>query len=347
MFEERNTEEIILKRMMEKIPNHLDKREGSIIYNALAPTALELAMAYSYLDRALEYSFITKDTPDMYIEKRVNEIGMKRKQPTKAIKKAMFYDEKNKLMDIPLNSRFSIDSVNFRAMERLETGIYKMECEMVGEIGNSLSGNLIPIDYIKNLAKAELKELIDEGREIEEGSALYYRFAEKEQRPTTSGNPNHYRQWALEVNGVGKCKVYPLWNGEGTVKLVIVDSNRKSPSKELIDKVYKYIDEVRPIGPKVTISGAKEKNIDIKAKVKLLGGVSLEKVQQEFIKLLDKYFKEVAFEASYLSIAKIGNILLNTPGIGDYQDLKINNEGINLSILDEEIPTLGVVVLEV
>lgn len=34
----------------------------------------------------------------MYIEMRVNEIGMKRKQPTKAIKKAMFYEEKNKMI---------------------------------------------------------------------------------------------------------------------------------------------------------------------------------------------------------------------------------------------------------
>ena len=33
---------VLMKTMLEKIPNHLDKREGSVLYNALAPVAIEL-----------------------------------------------------------------------------------------------------------------------------------------------------------------------------------------------------------------------------------------------------------------------------------------------------------------
>ena len=36
------TYEVILKRMLDRIPSTMDKREGSIIYDALAPAAIEL-----------------------------------------------------------------------------------------------------------------------------------------------------------------------------------------------------------------------------------------------------------------------------------------------------------------
>ncbi|MBU5486461.1 baseplate J/gp47 family protein [Clostridium sp. MSJ-11] len=333
--------------MMDKVPNDLDKREGSIIHDSLAPIALELAMAYSNLDRFLEYTFAQVDTPEEFLEKRVSEIGMYRKQPTQSIKKGLFYNSENKLIDIPLNSRFSIDGINYKAIEKIDTGIYKIECEELGSIGNKPAGTLIPIDYIENLATAELGETLNEGQDIEEGESLYNRFTEKIQNPTTSGNSNHYKQWALEVNGVGKVKVFPLWNGNGTIKVVIVDSNKKAPSQDLIDKVYNHIEEVRPIGSKVTVKGAVEKSINITAKIVLSSGFNIGEVQNEFNKLLDKYLKDIAFELSYISIARIGNLLLSTPGVLDYADLKVNDSTSNVGLQDEEIPVLGTVELGV
>lgn len=347
MFKELNTESIILKRMMDKVSNSLDKREGSIVYNALAPVALELAQAYSDLDRYLEYAFVSQSTPDVYIEKRANEIGIKRKQPTKAIKKARFYDNENKLMDIPLNSRFSMDGVNFKAISKIDRGVFAMECEKEGSIGNSLKGTLTPIEYINNLSKGEIDEILEYGLEMETGQELYSRIIEKEQNPTTSGNPNHYKQWALEVKGVGKCKVFPLWNGQGTVKVVIVDDARKSPSQTLIDKVYSYIEDKRPIGPKITVKGAVENKVDVKAKVVLANGFNISKVQEDVTKYINKYLNDIAFEVSYVSIAQIGNIILKTPGVLDYSELKINNLSSNIGLADEEIPVLYTVTLGV
>lgn len=39
---EEQTYEAILQRMMDRIPDGMDKREGSIIYDALAPLRLSL-----------------------------------------------------------------------------------------------------------------------------------------------------------------------------------------------------------------------------------------------------------------------------------------------------------------
>ena len=50
MYSDNNTFENILKRMLDKVPDILDKRQGSIIYDALAPAAAELAQCYISLD---------------------------------------------------------------------------------------------------------------------------------------------------------------------------------------------------------------------------------------------------------------------------------------------------------
>lgn len=45
MFET-NTYEAILQRLLDRIPDTMDKREGAVIYDALAPAAIELNLAY-------------------------------------------------------------------------------------------------------------------------------------------------------------------------------------------------------------------------------------------------------------------------------------------------------------
>ena len=51
-----------------------------------------------------------------------------------------------------------------------------------------------------------------------------------------------------------RCKVIPLWNGAGTVKIVIVDADNRPADSELISKVKEHIEENRPIGAEVTVS---------------------------------------------------------------------------------------------
>ena len=44
------TYEVILQRMLDKVSDNMDKREGSIIDDALAPAAVELQLMYIELD---------------------------------------------------------------------------------------------------------------------------------------------------------------------------------------------------------------------------------------------------------------------------------------------------------
>ena len=54
---ESETYETVLNRLLSKVPSTLDKREGSVIYTALAPAAYEIAKIYSSLDIVLSETF--------------------------------------------------------------------------------------------------------------------------------------------------------------------------------------------------------------------------------------------------------------------------------------------------
>ena len=51
------TYDVILQRMLDRVPDNMDKREGSIIYDALAPAAVELQLMYIELDTILTETF--------------------------------------------------------------------------------------------------------------------------------------------------------------------------------------------------------------------------------------------------------------------------------------------------
>lgn len=59
------------------------------------------------------------------------------------------------------------------------------------------------------------------GYDAETDAALYARLSAFRREPATSGNIHQYEQWALEVDGVGAARAIDLWNGPGTVKVVL------------------------------------------------------------------------------------------------------------------------------
>lgn len=341
-------EEEILGSMMDKVPNDIDKRkDSSLVYNALAPAAQEIARLRSDMDRFLNYSFISENMPEEYLDARSKEHGLTRKPATYAVKLGIFKDEEGNLKDIPLNSRFSIDKITYKAIEKIETGKYKMQCGILGTIGNYPTGYILPIEYIEGLGTAELGEILDEGVEAEDNESLFNRLMVKIQTPATSGNKYNFMNWALEVTGVGDAKVFPIANGPGTVKVVIVNSNKHKADDELIKEVFDHIEDVRPIGATISVVSAVEKVINITANISLVNGLNLGTVQTEFTKLLTEYLESISFKTSYISAAKIGSVLLSTTGVLDYTDLKVNNLTSNISLADEEIAVLGTITLGV
>ncbi|MEK4878938.1 MULTISPECIES: baseplate J/gp47 family protein [unclassified Paenibacillus] len=347
---EDQTFETILERMLDRVPDGLDKREGSIIYDAMAPAAMELAQMYVELDINTNLIFADTTSGD-YLDRAVAWSGVTRKMATKAQLRGLFYNSSNALLDIPIGSRFAIGDINYKAIERLSLGNYRMESETVGSAGNQTFGALLPIDFINNLARAELTELLVAGVDRETDKALYERYQERITKPVTSGNRYQYEQWAREISGVGRAKAFPLWNGPGTVKVVLLNNDMRKPSTAIVEAVQNFIDPtkdgmgegVAPIGAVVTVVGATEFPINISVSVTLASGATTDQVKTQLETATRNYLATLAFTDSLVRYTRIQSLILDIPPVIDYTNLKVNNQTVNIQIPDDAVAVLGTV----
>lgn len=336
--------EVIKERMLSNISDEYDKTEGSFFYDAIKPAAIELANMGAACDDIINKGFVGTATGE-YLEKICMEHGISRKQATKATAKVNVIG--NVGAKINKGDKVASDNVKFIFLEDKVIGatgeeIVKIECETAGSIGNVPSG---AIKYfpatLSGLKSVTNPDKISNGYDIESDEELRERFYTKARTPATSGNKYHYLNWAKEVTGVGEVKVIPLWAGKGTVKVTIINSNKRAADEDLIKKVTEYIEDNRPIGANVTVVSAIEKKIDISAKVISSSSITLNEISKDFEKAVSDFLKDNALENSYISYAKIGSILLSINGVLDYSNLKINNDSTNVILKDEEIPVLN------
>ncbi len=337
------TFDYLIERMIKRIQyidNTIDTSEGSLIYTAVASSAWELAENYIAMDTVLEMAF-ADTAPREELVLRAKEYGMEPKKATQAILRGVFN------IDIPLGTRFSAGDLYYITTEKMDAGTYKMLCETPGTRGNSKLGALTSTVFMEGLENANLTELLVSGEDEEDTEDFRNRYFSLVRTPTTSGNANHYRQWALEVNGVGDAKVFPLWDGPGTIKVVIVDNDKQPVSISLLESTLEHIEKLRPIGAEVSVVSGTAKQINVTAKINLSAGYSLPDIIANFTTAVTEYFKSIAFGINYVSIAKIGTILLSAEGVIDYSNLQLDSTTSNIALTEEEIPILGTVNLEV
>ena len=191
------------------------------------------------------------------------------------------------------------------------------------------------------------------GYEAESDKDLLLRYYEKLREPATSGNIYHYKRWAKEVEGVGAAYVFPLWAGDNTVKVVIIDLERQPASTELVEKVQNYIDPNRtgtgegqaPIGAYCTVESAKPKIINVSVMLHTSKYANLEVVKKEMKTKITNYLKQIAFEQDYASFAQIGANILSVENVLDYENLTLNGLTQNITCQKEEVMLLGELVL--
>lgn len=335
MFEEM-TYENILKDMLNKVTSDVDKREGSVIYDAIAPCAYQLAQTYFMMNNFLD--LVSGDTATgEYLDRVVADYGIKRKSATYAVRKVVTSGS------IDLGTRWGLGDTSYQIKAKLSDNTYSADCEQAGIIGNTYSGTLENIDNVIGIT-AIVTDIITSGEDDEDDDNLRERFYKQVQSVSTSGNAYDYRNWAMDVPGCGDAKVFPLWNGAGTVKVLVVDENMEV-DEALPVKVHDYIETVRPIGALVTVQSPINLMINVSAQVTLDGSKSLTEVKSSFMASIKTYLQDTVFEVYSVSYAKIGSILLSTPGVKDYASLLINNNTGNITIGVTEMPICGSITL--
>ena len=345
------TYESILRRMLDKVPSNVDKREGSIIYDALAPAAVELQLMYLELDVIMNECFADTASRE-YLIRRAAERGITPEPATNAILKGVFAPAS---VDV-LGKRFNCDELNYIAVEKIVDGEYKMQCETMGSDGNAKFGQMIPIEYIEGLEIAELTEILIPGENEEDTEVFRKRYFESLELQAFGGNITDYKQKTNSIPGVGSTKVTPVWNGGGTVLLTIINSEFKTASSELIQLVQETIDPTQdasgkglaPIGHIVTVEAAEEIPVTVATDLTYAAGYSFDMLKTEIENVIENYLSELreAWGDSENSIVRSSHIearLLDVIGILDVQSTYVNGMR-NVTLSEYQIPVIGEVI---
>lgn len=211
MFEQQDFEEISA-RMLSNVDDRLDKREGSVIYDAVAPTASELAVFYANLDMVLDEVFA--DTASYYfLIKRAAERGLMPKEETNAVLKMVVTPAD---AVITAGDRFNLNELNYTVVKPAgeESGAYQVECETAGTVGNQQLGSLLPLEtagQLNELQSAELTEVLIPGEDEEDVETFRERYFASFGNEAFGGNQTDYKQKVNEIDGVGGCKVIRMW----------------------------------------------------------------------------------------------------------------------------------------
>lgn len=210
---ENMTYEALLKRALSRVPTGIDKREGSMVMNGVAPSMAEIAQLYIGLDFVFTATYLAT-APREYLIKRAADRNMAPYPASAAVFRAEFN------IEVPEGTRFSCDDLNFVVNglldedEPCEWIAHRVTCETPGAAANSYSGTLIPIEYVDGLTHAELIGVLIPGDDVEDTEVFRQRVLDSFHSLAFGGNQADYVEKVTAMDGVKAVKVHPVWNGD-------------------------------------------------------------------------------------------------------------------------------------
>lgn len=360
------TFEVILERMMSRISGR-DNREGSIIWDSNASSAVELQLIYLALDDILVESFGDSASREFLI-RRAAERMITPFPATNAILRGNFTPT-----DVDITGRrFSMPNtaLTYIAKRQIddEIGGWELRCEQLGSEGNHFFGAIVPLLGGSRIQTAELTELLVPAQDEESTESIRQRYFDSFSEKAFGGNIRDYRVNVRAIEGVGAVKVTPVWNGGGTVLLTILDTLYNPATETLVDRVQEVIDPtgdhggigLAPIGHQVTVQSANITSVDIKTQLTFAGGFTWEMLKPQVTSLMEAYMLELRQDWEnqdiltpmglfqnplIVTISHINSRILGIQGIIDVQNTTINGQANNLEIDKYAIPMLGAVTL--
>lgn len=353
-----STEEI-MSRMLKILPNTISKEENGWVCDLYYPVAIAFSRAIEFTLVEAIKNIIPKYSYGEILLGHGENRKIFLKEATYA--KAMLTIKGIMGTKVPQGFAFSTASTpeesgiifyTLQECEIADTGMAEVEsiCAIPGEKGNVAAESiLLMAKPMKGITAVVNPEKAYGGFEEESEESLRQRIAEFDASLGNSfvGSPADYRRWALEVAGVGTAKVISAQDDTGLVTIVLTDSDGMPAQQEICTAVENHImrydswyERLAPINAYLNVVAAQPVTICVSAVVELEEGYDTEQVKEIFLKNLKEYLKteEAQTEVKY---AEVGAVLINTEGVWDYQELKLN-EGIE----NVDIPEYCVAVAE-
>jgi uncharacterized phage protein gp47/JayE len=223
------------------------------------------------------------------------------------------------------------------------------EAEEIGRAYNVEENTLTVMKVnVSGLAAVTNPEAAVGGTDDETDAALLERWHEYLQRPESSGNANHYISWAKEIAGIENAAVQPLWNGPGTVKVIVAGPDDSPVDVTVVDEAVAHIEAERPIGATVTVVSVGSVEVNVSATISLELGYSGQEVAEALILSLGQTLLTLPFgEDKVLRYSRALALLLDCDGVEDYSSFTLNEGTANLKFGPEETPIVGTVAITI
>lgn len=291
--------------MLDEVSDKLNKREGSIIYDAMAPAATMLAQ--SSLERAQVVKQVWISTSDgEFLDLHASDKGTARQAATFSQVTAKWTDSDGRpINNVEVGDRFAQvgDAPIFYTVIKVEpdgTGLLLSESDGVG--ANSYIGQILPVTPNDSLSWAEITEVSIPARATESDEDLRARLLSGTNYIAYGGNVADYIDMMAKIDTIGAGQVYPTWQGGGTVKLVILDNDLKPASSELLAQVQEAIDPapqgegygLAPIDHVVTVVAPDTLKVDITSTVEVASDTTLGAVTEKIKTAIANYFRSLS-----------------------------------------------------
>lgn len=294
-----------LRKMLDAVPDNVDKREGSIIYDALAPAALVMGQQSLDMANVIKETYI-KTASGEFLDYRAIEHGTSRYPATQTEAKAkVLNDKKEPLDNVQIGDKFASigDSPIFYVVTKINSDLtIELTAETAGSSANSYIGQVLPVTPNDLLSWAEITEITAPARDVESDDHLRARLLSSQSWIAYGGNVADYLDMTSKIDEVGAAQIYPTWNGGGTVKVVILNNDLMPASASLVQKVKNTLDPedkqaegygLAPIDHSVTVTAPEKLIVNVDISVKLDDTKVTRYVKDSITKAVEGYFQSL------------------------------------------------------
>lgn len=345
------TPEAIKAAMLEELRVsgvQIDTREGSYANILMSVAAYQVFKLYSRFPELLGMVF-PDATSGAYIDLAAQQIGMTREQGTKAHGTVDFTGRDGTLIPAGTALYAPDFALRFLTTEPCTiaggTASAPIEAAEIGADYNLQPGRISAL-YLNVAGVATVTNPVatEGGTDDESDADFFARYHKRRTLPITSGNANHYNHWATEVAGVSYSACVPLWNGNGTVKVIIAGADRGPLDETIRAACAAHIEAERPIGATVTVHSVAYREINVSAQVTLRAGCTVEQVRADFTANLAAMFAELPFGAAAdIPHSRFLACLLRCDGVEDYSSFTVNGGTGTVHIAEEDAPVPGTI----
>lgn len=349
------TEEFLENEAIEQgIALNVDTRQGSLYMDAAEGHIIRAAKFFDDLKQVAKIISMSSCTGDVLTEKMA-EYGLYRNPPEAT--PARYYVEYNGAVP-NVGDKATCEGHILTVVSVGEKTV--IETEETGTEMNSLvpGSAVLPEIDINGLISCTLGELAEPALNPEDDDTARARLIAKCSGPSENGNMAQVQSWCESVEGVGRARIIPIWNGPQTVKAIIINTEGKRPTDAVVKNVQDYIDPgitgmgegAAAIGQFVTVEGATEVPVNISVSIVRSPETSKSTLEDELKKYLTDYFKSIALQKKYnidiqVRYQRVAATITEMPSVVDHENLLINGSESNIKFEISQIPVLGEVTI--